>query len=468
MRVVLPVVGAISCGGWTKELASSTSDGDARLLFLCEDGVMAQSYSTRSREPLWVAYELEPEQQRRCQGGRKSFVADRRIPAGDRASANAEVWGPQPNGDSWDRGHLAPSYSFSYDLSPGGAWEATYRMSNVAPQASRFNRYSWRLLEEHVSDFVVARNQSVLVVTGVGFQAPQDAERQARDGVQIPDKWFKAVCAPELSASFAMVGDNVDERTPKGMSVGVLSTAISLADFEALEWAQRQFGGKIFADERCYTSLLDMGVARELDRVADALRIIPKSESNECEPGEDEVLLISEYVEGASFDKAIEVFNPTQAPVPLQHWSLRIARNGGDWTGIVEFPSVDLGPGQVFVVAHTRSRFAEANLTSSALNFNGNDAVGLALCDEVVDVVGVSGKEASAAGVSKATKDHVLERKAGIRTPSSWTASAGTGADDSQWVVRSRTAHTLGAHQALVEVPQSGRRMETTIRRLRW
>jgi len=430
--------------------------------------VMAQSYSARSRTPLWVAYELDPEQQRRCQGGRKSFVSDRRIPSEARASADAEVWGPQPNGDSWDRGHLAPSYSFSYDLSPGGAWETTYLMSNVAPQASRFNRYSWRLLEEHVSDFVVARNQSVLVVTGVGFEETDDAARQVLDGVQIPSKWFKAVCAPELSASFVMVGDNVDQRTPSGMSTGVLTTAIPLTDFEALEWAQRQFSGKMFADDRCYGALLDMGVFKDLDRVADSLRIIPRTASNECLPGVDEVLVISEYVEGASYDKAIEIFNPTQAPVPLQHWTLRVARNGGDWTGTVSFPSVDLGPGQTFVVAHPRSRFAEANMTSSAMNFNGNDAVGLALCDEVVDVVGVSGQEAAVAGVSKATKDHVLERKAGISAPSSWAASEGSDADDSQWVVRNKNAHTLGVHQALVEVPSSDRRGETSIKRLRW
>ena len=52
------------------------------------------------------------------------------------------------------------------------------------------------------------------------------------------------------------------------------------------------------------------------------------------------------------------------------------------------------------------------------------------------------------AGVSNATKDHTLVRKCGITQGNSdWTASAGTNADDSEWIVLEQNDWSnLGIH----------------------
>ena len=39
-------------------------------------------------------------------------------------------------------------------------------------------------------------------------------------------------------------------------------------------------------------------------------------------------LFISEYIEGSSFNKAIEIYNPTEASVDLSQYTLRVYFNG--------------------------------------------------------------------------------------------------------------------------------------------
>ena len=52
-------------------------------------------------------------------------------------------------------------------------------------------------------------------------------------------------------------------------------------------------------------------------------------------------------------------------------------------------------------------------------------------------------------GVSGGTKDHTLVRKCGISSGSEWTASAGTNADDCEWIVLDQNDWTyLGSHNS--------------------
>ena len=99
-------------------------------------------------------------------------------------------------------------------------------------------------------------------------------------------------------------------------------------------------------------------------------------------------LVISEYVEGSSFNKAIEIYNGTGAPVSLGGLQYRLYSNANTSPNATyDFPSVDLADGDVFVVTHpsfdtTLSRGGPIDATSSAINFNGDDAF------EIVDAGG--------------------------------------------------------------------------------
>src|SRR5690606_35876697 len=129
-------------------------------------------------------------------------------------------------------------------------------------------------------------------------------------------------------------------------------------------------------------------------------------------------------------------------------WSIN---NGGNWSENTLNLSGTLANGAVYVIAHPSTAFLPAgvtNLSSSvqALQFNGDDAIGLAWNGgsgsnfELIDAVGTSGPDVGdgwdVAGVSEATANHILIRKPTVFQPNAdWASSAGTNAEDSEWIV---------------------------------
>ena len=93
-------------------------------------------------------------------------------------------------------------------------------------------------------------------------------------------------------------------------------------------------------------------------------------------------LVISEYVEGSSFNKAVEIYNGTGAPVSLDGLVFRLYSNESTSPNATyDFPSVFLADGDVFVVTHPNFNDNEGftlggdvDDTSGAINFNGDDA----------------------------------------------------------------------------------------------
>ena len=88
----------------------------------------------------------------------------------------------------------------------------------------------------------------------------------------------------------------------------------------------------------------------------------------------------SEYVEGSSYNKALEIFNGTGAPVDLSQYH-KLASNGQTRsTSNYLTPTAILQHNDVFVIAHPQASAAilsVADVTSNVVNYNGNDCVGL-------------------------------------------------------------------------------------------
>ncbi len=104
-------------------------------------------------------------------------------------------------------------------------------------------------------------------------------------------------------------------------------------------------------------------------------------------------LLISEYVEGSSNNKAIEIANFTGATVNLSNYSLKRNTNGGSSWGAAYNLSGQLNTGDVFVIVNSNAGTALKNLanvttSAEALTFNGNDPVGLFKNNVLIDVIG--------------------------------------------------------------------------------
>ncbi len=63
-------------------------------------------------------------------------------------------------------------------------------------------------------------------------------------------------------------------------------------------------------------------------------------------------LIISEYIEGSSYNKAIELYNGTGADIDLSDYSLELHTNGVETTDKTLALSGTLSAGEVFVLAH--------------------------------------------------------------------------------------------------------------------
>jgi hypothetical protein len=147
-------------------------------------------------------------------------------------------------------------------------------------------------------------------------------------------------------------------------------------------------------------------------------------------------LFLSEYGEGTSNNKWIEIFNGTGATVDLSAYSIRMAFNGATWhaTLFVTFPSGTLLPNNAtYVVCHSSiSDPSRCSSTSSSLQFNGNDVVGLFKGSTLIDVVGKLGEAPDTGwpvcGTATATANRTLYRKATVRSPNiDWDASSAPG-----------------------------------------
>ena len=129
-------------------------------------------------------------------------------------------------------------------------------------------------------------------------------------------------------------------------------------------------------------------------------------------------LFISEYVEGSSYNKAIEIVNLTGSTVNLSSYKLKKQTNGsGSWTSGYTL-SGNLNNGEVYVVANTSawsslSSKADALTGNAAMTFNGNDPIGLFYNNTLIDIVGNFN-----GGSSYFASNVTLRRKISVTDPS--------------------------------------------------
>jgi predicted extracellular nuclease len=134
--------------------------------------------------------------------------------------------------------------------------------------------------------------------------------------------------------------------------------------------------------------------------------------------GQATTLFFSEYVEGSSNNKALEIFNCTGADVNLaaDGYEIRMYFNGNPVAGLTIPLTGTVANGDVYVVAHEQAVgtiLETADQTAGGGFFNGNDAVALAKGTTVVDVVGQLGFDPGAqwGTGNTSTQDNTLRRR---------------------------------------------------------
>ncbi len=132
-------------------------------------------------------------------------------------------------------------------------------------------------------------------------------------------------------------------------------------------------------------------------------------------------LFFSEYVEGSSFNKALEIYNGTGTAVDLAagNYVIEFYFNGRTTPGTTIALTGTVAAGDVYVVADDGADaaiLAEADQTSTRNFFNGDDAIVLRKDGAVIDVIGQVGFDPGSQWGSglTSTKDNTLRRKASV------------------------------------------------------
>jgi hypothetical protein len=134
-------------------------------------------------------------------------------------------------------------------------------------------------------------------------------------------------------------------------------------------------------------------------------------------------LFFSEYIEGSSNNKTLEIFNGTGAAIDLATggYDVQIFFNGSATPGSTIALAGLLATEDVYVLAHSSAAatiLALADQTSGSLSFNGDDAVVLRRNGLIIDVIGQVGLDPGAEWGSDTTStaDNTLRRKLSIET----------------------------------------------------
>ena len=156
-------------------------------------------------------------------------------------------------------------------------------------------------------------------------------------------------------------------------------------------------------------------------------------------------LFFSEYVEGSSNNKAVEIYNPTDAPIDLGNYSIERYSNGSDAFTDEMNLSGTINAGETWIVTNSDTNSTNefgyimvelynmadqwAPVYPSPLYMNGNDAMTLSKNGSIIDIIGKIGEDPGDAWTDDATagftdanggawwtKNHTLVRKASVKS----------------------------------------------------
>lgn len=179
----IPSAGNSQSQGSYKNLDLPQPINEKAAELILDHGFFQISYSEKNRLPNWVSYHLRADNLKRKVAKRKNkFFADPQLLLVKMAHASPDDF----DGHTYDRGHMAPSDDFAWDQK---ANDATFVMTNMAPQERSLNRGSWKKLEMTVRKWACTEGELRVVTGPIVESAPLRMSSQ----VPIPQKFFKVV-----------------------------------------------------------------------------------------------------------------------------------------------------------------------------------------------------------------------------------------------------------------------------------
>ena len=112
---------------------------------------------------------------------RPSFKIDREVEKQYRASTSDYTK------SGYDRGHLAPDASFDWSQE---SLDATFKLTNIIPQARKVNRYTWKKAEKHAR-FIATVLGEVNIINLITYA--QTPTRIGKNQIAVPEGFYKVL-----------------------------------------------------------------------------------------------------------------------------------------------------------------------------------------------------------------------------------------------------------------------------------
>ncbi len=246
-----------------------------RFLPEIEQGVLVEhkyytlSYSEKHEQAEWVYYKIQQGEAERTD----DFRSDDKIETGSATLSDYR-------GSGYDRGHLAPAASLSFNEE---SMSESFLLSNMTPQKPAFNRGKWRELEMQVrkwSNF----DDSLHVISAPILT--DDLKQIGESGVSIPNAYYKIIYSENSDKMIAFLMPNED--LDKSLQAYVVTVDIieqktgidffrefddineqkleSVISFEAWRFDDDSFVKKVPTKEPLEESIQCLGITKKLTR----------------------------------------------------------------------------------------------------------------------------------------------------------------------------------------------------------
>ena len=132
--------------------------------------------------------------------------------------------------------------------------------------------------------------------------------------------------------------------------------------------------------------------------VSYSVTVTNNGSANNLNKGFASDLIISEYIEGSSYNKVLEIYNGTGQTVALSNYAIKLFSNGSTTASSTKtFTGGEtLANDSVLslVYSSATSNFKVGTFIESAVvNYNGDDAIGLYKNDALIDLIGIIGED---------------------------------------------------------------------------
>uniref|UniRef100_A0A9J7X756 Endonuclease domain-containing 1 protein-like n=1 Tax=Cyprinus carpio carpio TaxID=630221 RepID=A0A9J7X756_CYPCA len=205
----------------------------------------ATLYDTHNKIPVYSAYKFEGimgctrldkwyiEPQLDDNNASPNMQFEKEQGLGDHQALNDDY-----KNSGYDKGHLAPVFQANSQ----GCADATFTLTNAAPQNPSFNRGQWRVLEKNIAEKLSNQclpNYSVYIVTGV-----VPGTNNINNRVKVPSHFWTAYCCLDnnnkCQISGGFIGEN-ENKTPENKSEVDLEIELAklynVASFELFDYS---------------------------------------------------------------------------------------------------------------------------------------------------------------------------------------------------------------------------------------